>query len=91
MYCLAVALPRRWSSTTFRPERRTICSAPRRSPEPWLHQFGMSDKLGLVSFEGPRTPLFLPIPVQTAKEYSEDSARLIDAEVKRILTEAHEK
>jgi cell division protease FtsH len=54
-------------------------------------QFGMSAKLGLVSFEGPRTPLFLPIPVQTAKEYSEDSARLIDAEVKRILTEAHEK
>jgi cell division protease FtsH len=35
--------------------------------------------------------LFLPIAVQTVKEYSEDSARLIDAEVKRILTEAHEK
>jgi cell division protease FtsH len=54
-------------------------------------QFGMSDKLGLVSLEGPRQPLFLPVPMQSTKEYSDDTARLIDAEVKRILTEAHEK
>jgi cell division protease FtsH len=54
-------------------------------------QFGMSDRLGLVSLEGPRTPLFLPIPMQSAKEYSDDTARVIDAEVKRILTEAHDK
>jgi cell division protease FtsH len=54
-------------------------------------QFGMSDRLGLVSLEGPRTPLFLPVPMQSAKEYSDDTARVIDAEVKKILTEAHEK
>lgn len=54
-------------------------------------QFGMSDRLGLVSLEGPRTPLFLPVPMQSAKEYSEDTARVIDAEVKQILTDAHEK
>jgi cell division protease FtsH len=54
-------------------------------------QFGMSDKLGLVSLEGPRQPLFLPVPMQSTKEYSEDTARVIDAEVKRILTEAHDK
>jgi len=54
-------------------------------------QFGMSDKLGLVSLEGPRTPLFLPVPIQSAKEYSENTASLIDAEVKEILTHAHEK
>jgi len=54
-------------------------------------QFGMSDRLGLVSLEGPRTPLFLPVPMQSAKEYSDDTARVIDAEVKRILTDAHEK
>ena len=54
-------------------------------------QFGMSDKLGLVALEGQRTPLFLPIPMQSAKEYSDETARLIDAEVKQILTEAHEK
>ena len=54
-------------------------------------QFGMSDRLGLVSLEGPRTPLFLPVPVPSAKEYSDDTARLIDSEVKIILTEAHKK
>jgi cell division protease FtsH len=54
-------------------------------------QFGMSEKLGLVSLEGPRQPLFLPVPMQSSKEYSDDTARVIDAEVKQILTEAHEK
>jgi cell division protease FtsH len=54
-------------------------------------QFGMSAKLGVVSLEGPRTPLFLPLPAQTARDYSEETARLIDAEVKQILTQAHEK
>jgi cell division protease FtsH len=54
-------------------------------------QFGMSETLGLVSLEGPRQPLFLPIPMQSAKEYSDDTARSIDAEVKQILTACHEK
>jgi cell division protease FtsH len=54
-------------------------------------QFGMSDRLGIVSLEGPRTPLFLPVPMQSAKDYSDDTARIIDSEVKAILTEAHGK
>ncbi len=54
-------------------------------------QFGMSEKLGLVALEGPRTPLFLPIPMQSAKEYSDETARIIDAEVKQILEQAHDK
>ncbi len=54
-------------------------------------QFGMSERLGLVSLEGPRTPLYLPVPMPSSKEYSEATARAIDAEVKQILTEAHEK
>jgi len=54
-------------------------------------QFGMSERLGLVSLEGPRQPLFLPVPMPSTKEYSDDTARAIDAEVKQILTEAHEK
>jgi cell division protease FtsH len=54
-------------------------------------QFGMSDKLGLVSLEGPRTSLFLPVPVPSVKDYSDDTASLIDAEVKQILAEAHQK
>jgi cell division protease FtsH len=54
-------------------------------------QFGMSESLGLVSLEGPRTPMFLPVPSQSPKEYSDETARLIDEEVKRILREAHAK
>lgn len=54
-------------------------------------QFGMSEKLGLVSLEGPRTPVFLPVPTHAPKEYSEETARVIDSEVKQILSEAHGK
>ncbi len=56
-----------------------------------ITQFGMSEKLGLVSLEGPRTPLFLPIPAQAPKEYSEHTARLIDEEIQKILCGAHAK
>jgi cell division protease FtsH len=54
-----------------------------------ITQFGMSEKLGLASLEGARTATFLMVPTQSSKEYSEETARLIDEEVKQILTEAH--
>src|SRR5687768_6019935 len=54
-------------------------------------QFGMSDKLGLVSLEGPRTAPFLPVPTQGQKEYSEDTARMVDEEIKKMLSDAHVK
>jgi cell division protease FtsH len=54
-------------------------------------QFGMSERVGLVSLEGPRTPVFLPVPTQGPKEYSEETARTIDEEVKKILSETHAK
>ncbi len=50
-------------------------------------QFGMSDTVGVVSLEGPRTPTFLSVPMQVAKEYSEETARIVDEEVKKILTQ----
>ena len=53
-------------------------------------QFGMSDKVGLVALSGPRAPLLLPVPMEISKEYSEQTAALIDVEVKRILTEVYE-
>jgi len=56
-----------------------------------ITQFGMSEKLGLASLEGPRHATFLMVPTQSPKEYSEETARLIDAEVKQILSEAHSK
>jgi cell division protease FtsH len=54
-------------------------------------QLGMSERVGLVSLEGSRRPLFLPVPVQAPKEYSEETARVVDEEVKRILSETHAK
>ncbi len=54
-----------------------------------ITQFGMSEKLGLASLEGARTATFLTVPTHSSKEYSEETARLIDEEVKQILTEAH--
>jgi cell division protease FtsH len=52
-------------------------------------QFGMSDKLGLVALEGPRTPTFLPVPTAGEREYSDDTARLVDEEIKKLLNDAH--
>lgn len=54
-------------------------------------QYGMSEKIGLVSLEGPRVPLFLPASAELHKEYSEETARIIDEEVKKILEQAHDK
>ncbi len=54
-------------------------------------QFGMSEKLGLAALEGPRHATFLMVPTQSPREYSEETARLIDSEVKQILSEAHGK
>jgi cell division protease FtsH len=56
-----------------------------------ITQFGMSEKLGLAALEGPRHATFLMVPTQSAKEYSEETARIIDREIKQILSEAHTK
>ncbi|MGE5217803.1 MAG: ATP-dependent zinc metalloprotease FtsH [Chloroflexota bacterium] len=54
-------------------------------------QFGMSERLGLVALEGQRQPMFLPVPTQGSREYSEETARIVDEEIKKVLTEAHGK
>jgi cell division protease FtsH len=56
-----------------------------------ITQFGMSDRLGLVALEGQRQPVFLPVGGQSHKEYSEETARIVDEEIKRLLTDAHQK
>ena len=53
-------------------------------------EWGMSDTLGAIHFENPRRSRFLDIPIGPERGvYAEDTARLIDAEVKRIMTDAH--
>ncbi len=54
-------------------------------------EFGMSDAMGVVNYNGHKRSAFLEMPfMQERGNYAEDTAQQIDAEVKRILTEAHE-
>ena len=52
-------------------------------------EFGMSDELGLVSFDGNKRQRFLDFPMQERGVYAEATAQKIDAEVSRIVGEAH--
>ena len=55
-------------------------------------EFGMSDALGAINYDGNKRARFLDIPMpQERGLHGEDTARLIDAEIKRILTDAHDK
>ena len=53
--------------------------------------YGMSEKLGPVSFEQKRRPLFLPESLPAARDYAEETARAIDEEVKVLVQEACER
>jgi cell division protease FtsH len=54
-------------------------------------EFGMSDELGAVSYDGNKSRMrFLDLPGQERGNYSEPTAEKIDAEIKRIVTEAHD-
>ncbi|ODS33567.1 MAG: metalloprotease FtsH [Candidatus Scalindua rubra] len=53
--------------------------------------YGMSDKLGIVTFEQENKPAFLIGALGPKKEYSEETAREIDLEVKRIVDETYRK
>jgi cell division protease FtsH len=53
-------------------------------------EWGMSDSLGTINYEGAKRSKFLDITMGPERgAYAEDTARLIDAEVKRIMTESH--
>jgi cell division protease FtsH len=53
-------------------------------------EWGMSDALGAIHYDNPKRSRFLDIPVGPERgAYAEETARLIDAEVKRIMSDAH--
>jgi cell division protease FtsH len=54
-----------------------------------ITRWGMSETLGLGTFEEPDRGVFLPGRGTPPREYSEDSARAIDAEIRRFLDGAH--
>jgi cell division protease FtsH len=52
-------------------------------------RYGMSEGLGLATFEEPRNPVFLNTPFERApREYSERTAQTIDDEIAKLLAEA---
>jgi len=54
--------------------------------------YGMSDKLGRITLERERQPMFMQIQVPSEKgDYSEETAREIDCEIRRIIDAQYER
>ena len=54
--------------------------------------YGMSDKLGAITLERDRQPQFVQIQMAQEKgDYSEETAREIDCEIRRIIDEQHDR
>jgi len=54
-------------------------------------EWGMSDAVGAINYDGHKRSKFLDIPLGPERgAYAEDTARLIDGEVKRIMKDAHD-
>jgi cell division protease FtsH len=54
-------------------------------------EYGMSDRLGLVTYEARRQPMFPPEGYAPNKSYSETKATQIDEEISRVMEEAHQR
>jgi cell division protease FtsH len=54
-------------------------------------EYGMSDRMGLVTYERPRQPMFLPGNFAPSNTYSEEKAAQIDGEIARFIDEAHQR
>ena len=54
-----------------------------------VKEYGMSERLGYVTFEKEKKPFFMPSSLVSSREYSEDTAKQIDEEVKKIVDEAY--
>src|SRR5512136_441568 len=56
-----------------------------------ITEYGMSDRLGLVTYERERRPMFLPDTFSGGKTYSEARAAQIDEEISKVMEEAHQR
>jgi len=52
-------------------------------------QFGMSDKVGMVQYGGDSEYVFLGRDMVRSKDYSENTAKEIDTEVKKLINDAY--
>ena len=54
-------------------------------------EYGMSERLGLVTYERERRPIFIPESFTPSKTYSEVKAAQIDEEISRVVEEVHQR
>ena len=54
-------------------------------------EFGMSEKLGLISYSDDSQPMFIGRDMATQRAYSDETAKMIDDEVRSIVNEQHER
>ena len=54
-------------------------------------EYGMSDLMGLATYERAHQPMFFPESLTPSKTYSEKKAAQIDDEVTRVIEEAHQR
>ena len=54
-------------------------------------KYGMSERLGTITFGSDQDEVFLGRDLAHAKEYSEETAAIIDEEVKKLVDEGYEK
>jgi cell division protease FtsH len=54
-------------------------------------EYGMSERLGLVTYERERRPMFLPESFGPGKIYSEEKAAEIDAEISKVVEDCHQR
>jgi cell division protease FtsH len=54
-------------------------------------EYGMSDRLGLVTYERARQPMFTPESFNPHKAYSEEKAGQIDTEISTLIEQAHQR
>ncbi|PKN63800.1 MAG: cell division protein FtsH [Deltaproteobacteria bacterium HGW-Deltaproteobacteria-15] len=54
-------------------------------------EYGMSDRLGLVTYERARHSMFLPESFAPSKTYSEQKAGEIDEEISQMIEQAHQR
>lgn len=56
-----------------------------------VSEFGMSEKLGLISYNDDSQPMFIGRDMATHNSYSEETAKMIDDEVREIVAAQHER
>ncbi|PIT98702.1 MAG: cell division protein FtsH [Bdellovibrionales bacterium CG10_big_fil_rev_8_21_14_0_10_45_34] len=54
-------------------------------------EWGMSDKLGPLSYEKTEGPVFLGMNQGKSRDFSESTAQEIDQEIRKLITEGHQK